>query len=69
MGQYPARLSASTAGGLYHSLDCARFTARFTTFDLLAGWQRCWSISLTDARELPAVELELLRRAYVLIMG
>jgi hypothetical protein len=48
------------------------YLARFATFEppfMEAGWQGCWFISLTEARGLPAVELELLRRAYVLVMG
>jgi hypothetical protein len=48
------------------------YLARFATFEppfMEVGWQGGRFIALTDARGLPAVELELLRRAYLLIMG
>ena len=48
------------------------FLARFTSIDPpfeLADNCRASFIDLTQARDLPQVELELLRKAYELIMG
>jgi hypothetical protein len=48
------------------------FLARFTSIDppfYLADWLEGRFVDLTQARDLPAIELQLLRTAYELVMG
>lgn len=56
-----------TPGGLV-TVFLARFTHTDPPVDLIRS-RGCRFISITEARELPPVELELLRRAYTCILG